>query len=46
MKVIFGVLGVIFGFVYLLVALFMVLFIALMIQGGFILLMKALGVEL
>ena len=46
MNVVISLLATLFGLVYLLVALFMVLFIGLMAHGGFIVLTKALGIEL
>tara|TARA_R110000868_G_scaffold255245_3_gene511834 strand:+ start:4099 stop:4236 length:138 start_codon:yes stop_codon:yes gene_type:complete len=45
MKIVLSAIGILFGTLYLLIALFMALFIGLMAHGGFILLMKYFGVE-
>jgi Zn-dependent protease with chaperone function len=46
MKMVWGLLAAVFGLVYLVVALFMLLFIGLMMQGAVILTLKYLGIEL
>jgi hypothetical protein len=46
MKTVPGILAVVFGLMYLMVAIFMALFIGLMAHGGFTLLIKSLGIEL
>jgi hypothetical protein len=46
MKTVMGILATLFGLVYLLVALFMVLFVGLMMQGAFLLTLKYFGIEL
>jgi hypothetical protein len=46
MKAVMGILAVLFGLMYLLVALFMALFIGLMMQGAVLLTLKYFGIEL
>ena len=46
MKTALGILAMLFGMVYLLVALFMMVFVGLMAYGGVMVLLKSLGVEL
>ena len=46
MKTVLSVLAMLFGLVYLLIALFMMLFIGLMMQGAFLLTLKYFGIEL
>lgn len=46
MKSVLSVLAMLFGLVYILVALFMVLFVGLMMQGAFLLTLKYFGIEL
>ena len=45
MKIVGHAVAIVFGALYLSVALFMALFIALMIHGGFVMFMKYIGVE-
>ena len=46
MKTVMAILAMLFGIIYLLVALFMALFVGLMAYGGVMVLLKSLGVEL